>query len=249
MRSRRFRSLLPSRASALALALLLAACGRGAGGGARAGVAGPAPDTFCVTVATSRGPLVIAAYRRWAPHGVDRFHALVRDGFLDGNRFYRVLPGFIAQFGASDEPARNAHWETLPLPVDSARERNRRGTVSFAMLDPASRTHQLFINLKDNPGLDAQGFAPIGRVVAGMGVADSLYDGYGDDPRYQLIATLGNRYLARMFPRLDYITTARIAGGTPAGDGRALSAAACASYIRSTPTPLDTMPRRRLAPT
>lgn len=197
---------------ALALALTLACTGDGR----RDTVpAGPAPDSFRVAFQTSRGRIVVQAYRAWAPHGVDRFHALVAEGFFDDNRFYRVLPGFIAQFGANDDRARNERWEKQPLAPDSARERNRRGTVSYAMLDPAARTHQLFINLKDNASLDADGFAPIGRVVEGMAVADSLYDEYGDDPRYHLIATQGNRYLARLFPKLDYIRTARLVAPTP----------------------------------
>lgn len=178
----------------------------------RSVVSGPAPDSFRVAFETSRGTFVVETYRAWAPHGADRFHALVAEGFFDDNRFYRVLPGFIAQFGANDDRSRNKRWEQEPLPRDSARERNVRGTVSYAMLDPASRTHQLFINLKDNKSLDAEGFTPIGRVVEGMAVADSLYDEYGDDPRYQLIATQGNKYLARMFPKLDYIRTAKVVG-------------------------------------
>jgi peptidyl-prolyl cis-trans isomerase A (cyclophilin A) len=171
---------------------------------------GPAPDTFRVVFTTSRGTFVVQSIRAWAPNGVDRFHQLATEGFFDDNRFYRVLPGFIAQFGANDDPTRNKTWEEKPLPDDSAREKNRRGTVSFASLGPGSRTHQLFVNLKDNRNLDAQGFAPIGRVVDGMSVIDSLYDGYGEDPKYHLIAIQGNKYLARMFPKLDYIETAKV---------------------------------------
>jgi cyclophilin family peptidyl-prolyl cis-trans isomerase len=171
---------------------------------------GPAPDSFRVAFETSRGNFVVDAKRAWAPRGVDRFYELVGEGFFDENRFYRVLPGFIAQFGANDDRRRNEQWEAKPLPADTAHEKNRRGTVSFAMLDASSRTHQLFINLKDNKNLDAEGFAPIGRVVEGMTVVDSLYDEYGEIPKYHLIATMGNKYLARMFPKLDYIKTARI---------------------------------------
>jgi len=171
---------------------------------------GPAPDSFRVTFATSRGKFVVQVNRAWAPRGADRFYQLAGEGFFDDNRFYRVIPGFIAQFGANDDPKRNAQWEKQPLPDDAPRAKNRRGTVSFAFLEPNSRAHQLFVNLKDNPDLDAQGFAPIGHVVDGMSVADSLYAAYGEKPQYNLIATMGNRYLARMFPKLDYIETARI---------------------------------------
>ena len=173
-------------------------------------VRAPAPDSFRVAFSTSRGDFVVQVHRAWAPNGADRFWELAGEGFFDENRFYRVLPGFIAQFGANDDRARNERWEETPLPADVRRERNARGTVSFAMLDPGARTHQLFINLKDNASLDAQGFAPIGRVIEGMAVVDSLYDEYGEDPKYHLIATQGNKYLARMFPKLDYIRSAKI---------------------------------------
>ena len=175
-------------------------------------VVGPAPDSFRVAFTSSRGDFVVQVNRAWAPKGADRFYELAGEHFFDENRFYRVLPGFIAQFGANDDRKRNERWEAKPLAADPPREKNRRGTISFAMLDTSSRTHQLFVNLKDNASLDAQGFAPIGRVVEGMPVVDSLYDEYGEDPKYHLIATQGNKYLARMFPKLDYIKTARIVG-------------------------------------
>jgi len=176
--------------------------------------AGPTPDSFDVAFNTSRGPFVVRAVRAWAPLGVDRFYQLAGEGFFDDNRFYRVLPGYIAQFGASDDLRRNEYWEAHPLPDDPPRVKNLRGTVSFAFRERNGRTHQLFVNLKDNPGLDRDGFVPIGRVVLGMLVVDSLYDEYGSDPKYQLLATQGNKYLARMFPKLDYIETAKIV--TPA---------------------------------
>ena len=172
--------------------------------------AGPAPDSFRVAFTTSKGTIVVEAHRAWAPHGVDRFYQLVNDGFFDGDRFYRVLPHFIAQFGANDDPKRNEEWEKTPIPADPPLQKNARGTISYAQLSPDKRTHQLFINLKDNPSLDADGFAPIATVVDGMAVADSLYDEYGNDPKYDMIARLGNKYLGRMFPKLDYIETARV---------------------------------------
>jgi peptidyl-prolyl cis-trans isomerase A (cyclophilin A) len=197
------------RPAALALVALLAlACNDGAP--ARHAPLGPPPDSFRVAFTTSRGSFVVQANRAWAPKGVDRFYELVGEGFFDENRFYRVLPGFIAQFGANDDKKRNEEWEAKLLAADTARQKNTRGTISFAMLDPSSRTHQLFINLKDNANLDKEGFAPVGRVIEGMSVVDSLYDEYGEIPKYHLIATMGNKYLARMFPKLDYIKTARI---------------------------------------
>ena len=173
-------------------------------------VTGPAPDSFRVSFETSKGTFAVDVKRAWAPNGADRFYALVSEGFFDENRFFRVLPGYIAQFGANDDRKRNEAWEKKPIPDDSVKEGNKRGTLTFASAGPNTRSHQLFVNLKDNANLDTQGFAPIGRVVQGMSVVDSLYDDYGDTPRYHLIATLGNNYLLRMFPKLDFIKRATI---------------------------------------
>ena len=196
--------------SFLAVVALVLAVGCKDSAPARAAVTGPAPAAFRVSFQTSKGAFVVDVTRSWAPIGADRFYALVSEGFFDENRFFRVLPGFIAQFGANDEKKRNEQWEKKPIADDPVTEKNTRGTLTFASEGANSRTHQLFVNLKDNPSLDGQGFAPIGRVVQGMSVVDSLYDDYGETPRYQLIATLGNSYLTRMFPKLDYIQTATI---------------------------------------
>jgi cyclophilin family peptidyl-prolyl cis-trans isomerase len=172
----------------------------------------PAPDSFRVAFQTSRGNFVVAVDKSWSPNGADRFYQLAASGFFDDQRFFRVLSGYIAQFGASGDPKANEQWEGKKIPDDPRRESNARGTVSFASDGPGSRTHQLFVNLKNNPKLDAQDFVPIGRVVEGMSMLDSLNDDYGESPKYHLIATLGNSYLRRMFPKLDYIRTARVVG-------------------------------------
>ena len=182
-------------------------------------VVGPAPDSFHVALATSKGNVVVAVYKSWSPHGADRFYRLVSEGFFDEQRFFRVIPQYIAQFGASADPKKNDRWDDDKIPDDPPTQSNARGTLSFAAEAPNTRSHQLFFNLKDNPKLDPQGFVPIGRVVEGMGVLDSLYDDYGDTPKYRLVATLGNEYLHRMFPRMDYIKSARVvepATATPA---------------------------------
>jgi peptidyl-prolyl cis-trans isomerase A (cyclophilin A) len=190
------------------LLAILAACG-GSAKDAAAVPAGPAPDSFRVAFATSRGSFVVDAHRDWSPNGADRFYALVRAGFFDENRFFRVLPGYIAQFGINDQKKVNEKWDA-PIRDDPRRESNARGTLVFTSSGPDTRAHQVFINLADNKRLDAQGFVPFARVVSGMEVVDSLYDDYGDAPVQQLISTLGNNYLLRMFPKLDYVTTARI---------------------------------------
>ena len=175
-------------------------------------VAGPAPDSFRVALSTSKGDVVVAVYKAWSPHGADRFYQLVSAGFFDDQRFFRVIPQYIAQFGASADPKQNDRWDDAKIPDDPRTQSNTRGTLSFAAEAPNTRSHQLFFNLKDNPKLDPQNFIPIGRVVEGMAVLDSLYDDYGDTPKFRLVASLGNEYLQRMFPRLDYIRTARVVG-------------------------------------
>ena len=175
-----------------------------------------APETFRVRFETSRGPFVVEAHRSWSPHGVDRFYQLVSSGFYDGVRFFRVIPGFVAQFGIHGDPTVAAAWENMVIPDDSVVQSNIRGTISFATAGPNTRTTQLFINYRDNVALDRMGFSPIATVIEGMNVVDSLYGGYGDGPPdgrgpdQGRITREGNRYLEREFPKLDFIRTARV---------------------------------------
>lgn len=216
----------PSRAAILlGVVVLGAACATDTG---RAGaddklvrpdketLAAPAPDSFKVAVETSKGTFTILAHRDWAPLGVDRFYHLVQAGFFDDARFFRVLRGFMAQFGLNGNPRVNAAWEPLQIEDEPVKQTNKRGTVTFAKGGPNSRTTQLFINYGDNANLDAMGFAPIAEVVDGMAVVDSLYANYGEGapdgggPDQTRIASEGNAYLARDFPRLDFIRRARV---------------------------------------
>jgi len=176
-----------------------------------------APDSYRVRLTTTKGDIVIEVNREWAPHGADRFYNLVRCGFFDGASFFRVVEGFVVQFGLSGESRVNGAWKDATIPDDPVKGSNRRGTICYAKTDaPDSRATQVFLNLGDNTGLDKQGFAPFGRVVEGMEVADRLHAGYGDmapfgkgpDPR--AIATLGDEYLKREFPKLDRIERATI---------------------------------------
>ncbi|HEY4305132.1 MAG TPA: peptidylprolyl isomerase [Gemmatimonadaceae bacterium] len=171
---------------------------------------GQAPDSFRVTFETTRGSFVVQVNRAWAPHGADRFYALVQNQFFDGDPFFRVVPGFIAQFGLNLNKKINDQWDDPRIPDDSVTQSNLRGTLTFASEGPNSRNHQLFFNLADkNARLDRTGFAPIGKVVSGMEVVDSLYSAYGDTPEQHYINTMGQSYLDRMFPKLDYIKTVR----------------------------------------
>jgi cyclophilin family peptidyl-prolyl cis-trans isomerase len=182
------------------------------------------PDTFMVKVETSTGTFVVEAHRNWAPHGCDRFYNLVRAGFFDDSRFFRVRRGSFAQFGIPGEPAVAAVWRAAAIPDDPPRVSNTRGTVAYAMTGPNTRTTQLFVNLRDNPGYDAEGFAPIGRVVEGMDAVDRLYAGYGDGAgggmrggKQGPIFAGGDAYLDREFPLLDRLIRATIVA--PRGTG------------------------------
>lgn len=183
--------------------------GAGATGTATGAAAQQPPDSFRVTFETSRGPFVVQIVRAWAPIGADRFFALVNKGFFDDSRFFRVVPGFVVQFGLNADPAGNKPWDKRLLD-DSVTHTNARGTIVFATQGPNTRTHQLFINLADNAQLDGMGFAPMGRVVDGMSVVDSLYSGYGESPDQELIQRAGNSYLDRDFPKLDRIKAAKV---------------------------------------
>lgn len=175
-----------------------------------------APDLFRVTFETSRGPFVVEARRSWSPKGVDRFYQLVKNGYYDGNRFFRVVPGFVVQWGAHGDPAVNAAWDKLYIADDSVAHSNARGTVVFATMGPNTRAAQLFVNLVNNSQLDGMGFSPFGEVVDGMAVVDSLYSGYGEGPPagfgpdQREIMQRGNTYLERNFPDLDFIRSARV---------------------------------------
>src|SRR5947209_1999424 len=176
-----------------------------------------APDTFLVKVETSKGDFVIEVRRDWSPHGADRFYNLVRAGFFNDSRFFRVRAGFIAQFGIAGDPGIAAVWRNQTFSDDPVRQSNRRGLISFAMTGPNARTTQLFINLTDNSRLDDQGFSPIGEVVEGMDVVDKLYAGYGESAGGGMrggaqakVFEGGNTYLDREFPLLDKLIRASV---------------------------------------
>lgn len=169
-----------------------------------------APDVYRVRFETSKGEFVVEVNRAWAPKGADRFYNLVRHGFYDGARFFRVVPGFVVQFGINGDPQISARWRTARIEDDPVTQSNRRGTVTFATAGPNSRTTQVFINYSDNTNLDGQGFAPFGRVVQGMDVVDRINAEYGQSPNQALIQQQGNAYLEAQFPRLDYIVRASV---------------------------------------
>lgn len=169
-----------------------------------------APEQFQARFTTPKGDFVMELTRAMAPVGVDRFYNLVKYGFFNGAAFFRVVPGFVVQFGLSPIPAVNAAWDNAKLTDDPVQGSNIRGTICFATAGPNTRTTQLFINFGDNVRLDGMGFAPFGKVVEGMDVVDKLYSGYGEQPDQSRITKEGASYLKSQFPELDTITKAII---------------------------------------
>ncbi len=169
-----------------------------------------APDTYKVKFDTSKGPFVIEVHRAWSPLGADHFYNLVKSGFYNDVRFFRVVPNFMVQFGMAADPKVQAAHNTS-IKDDPPKESNKRGYVTFAKTGaPNSRTTQIFINFKDNTFLDSQGFTPFGQVVSGMDVVDKINAEYGERPNQNQIRSEGNAYLNSQFPKLDYVKTATV---------------------------------------
>jgi cyclophilin family peptidyl-prolyl cis-trans isomerase len=176
-----------------------------------------APRDYRVRLDTTKGAIVIAVHRDWAPHGADRFHELVVSRYFDDSRFFRVVKGQWAQFGIAGDPALATKWRTRTIPDDPRGQSNVRGRVAFAFKDPGARTTQVYISLRDNSYQDAQGFVPFGEVVEGMNVADTLNSEYGERSgggiragRQQPLFDGGNAFLEREYPRLDRLIKAGV---------------------------------------
>jgi peptidyl-prolyl cis-trans isomerase A (cyclophilin A) len=174
-----------------------------------------APGVFKAKFSTTAGDFVVEVHRDWAPLGADRFYNLVRNGYFTNAAFFRVVKGFVVQFGLSADPAVNKVWADAKIQDDPVVQSNKRGSLVFATSGPNSRTTQLFINYVDNPRLDGMGFAPFGTVVEGMDVVEKIYPGYRESPRQDLITDQGDAYLKADFPMMDKIKLARILPAAP----------------------------------
>jgi peptidyl-prolyl cis-trans isomerase A (cyclophilin A) len=175
-----------------------------------------APDVFRVKLETSKGDVLIEVTRDLSPLGADRFYNLVRNGYYNDVRFFRVIPNFMAQFGIHGDPGVNTVWRGARIKDDPVKASNTRGMISFAMAGPNTRTTQLFINYKNNSSLDKQGFSPFGKVIEGMDAIDALHSGYGEGaprgkgPDQGAAFNGGNAYLMKDFPKLDHIVRATV---------------------------------------
>jgi len=196
------------------VAAMLLVCGVGLAEAQEAAKSAQAPEKFRVKFETSGGDFVVEVQREWAPQGADRFHELVKAGFYDECRFFRVVPGFVVQWGMNGDPAVYAKWKDKEIKDDKVTQSNRAGMITFASRGPNTRTCQLFINLADNERLDELGFAPFGKVVEGLDVVKKITSEYGQRPQQPLIQEEGNAYLKKEFPKMDYIKKATV---VPAG--------------------------------
>ena len=177
-----------------------------------------APEYFKATFETTKGNFEIEANRIWSPYAVDRLYQLINNGYYTNIAIFRVIPNFVAQFGIHNDSTITKAWKKSKVLDEPVVESNLKGTLSFARSTPGTRTNQIFINLKDNTRLDTfyskkvKGFPVVAKVIKGMNVAESFYNGYGDDltNKQDSISDLGNMYLKKNFPNLDYIIKAYI---------------------------------------
>src|SRR2546425_745051 len=174
------------------------------------------PESFKVKFETTKGNFTVEVTRSLSPNGADRFYNLARSGYFKDVAFFRVIPGFMCQFGIHGDPKVSAAWRSAQIPDDPVKGSNTRGAVTFATAGPNTRTTQLFINFGDNANLDKMGFSPFGKVVEGMDVVDKIHSEYGEGassgrgPRQDRVQSEGNAYLKKDFPNLDYIKSASV---------------------------------------
>ena len=176
-------------------------------------VVATAPDVFKAKFDTTKGVFVIEVHRDWSPAGADRFYALVKNGYYDGVKFFRVVPGFVVQWGIHGDPAIATRWLQSRIKDEPVKESNHKGYVTYAKGGPNTRSVQVFINLQDNAqSLDPQFFAPFGKVVEGMDVVEKLNGEYGNKLTnlQGRIADEGNAFLEKNFPNLDAIKKATV---------------------------------------
>jgi peptidyl-prolyl cis-trans isomerase A (cyclophilin A) len=203
-----------------------------------------APDVFKARFTTTKGDFVVEVHRDWSPLGADRFYNLVKNGFFNNAHFFRVVSGFVVQFGLSPSPAVNKAWKDADIQDDPVKQTNSKGSITFATSGPNTRTTQLFINLGENARLDGMGFSPFGTVIEGMDVVEKFYTGYGEAPDQGQIEAEGNAYLDRNFPLLDSIKVARVVVA-PAAQPAAKKATSVPAKAATVPSKSATTPAKK----
>ena len=183
-----------------------------------------AQDTYQVLFETSGGDFTVEVHREWSPNGADRFHKLVESGFYDECRFFRVVPGFMVQWGINGDPEIQQNWVNAKIEDDRVTKSNKRGLMTFATSGKNSRTSQVFINYGDNARLDGLGFSPFGQIIEGMDVVDAINSQYGEQPDQGLIQAKGNEYLNKSFPKLTHIKKATVVKDEAEVDAKAKEA-------------------------
>jgi len=171
-----------------------------------------APETFDANFKTTAGDFTVHVTRAWAPLGADRFYNLIKHGFYTEAAFFRVVPGFVVQFGLHADPKIGGNWRNANIKDDAVTQSNKPGFITFATAGPNTRTTQLFINFGNNAGLDRQGFSPFGEVTEGMDAVKKIYSGYGEKPDQGQITSQGKAYVEKNFPKLDTIKSTKIIG-------------------------------------
>lgn len=169
-----------------------------------------APDVYRLKFECSNGDFVVEVTKKWAPLGAERFYQICKEGVYNDARFFRVVPGFVVQWGIPGDPNLAAQWKEATIKDDPVIQTNSAGTITFATSGPNSRTTQVFINFKNNTQLDGMGFAPFGKVVSGMEVVNAINAQYREQPNQGMIQAKGNAYLKSAYPKLDYIKTVRL---------------------------------------
>jgi peptidyl-prolyl cis-trans isomerase A (cyclophilin A) len=169
-----------------------------------------AADVYKVKLETTKGDVVIEVHPEWAPSGAEQFKKAVEAGVYNDARFFRVVPGFMVQFGIPGDPAKATEWRAKRIPDDKVTQSNTKGMVTFATAGPNTRTSQIFINYGNNQFLDSQGFSPFGKVVEGMDIVEKIESKHGESPDQGRIQSQGNAYLMKSFPELDYIKKATV---------------------------------------
>jgi peptidyl-prolyl cis-trans isomerase A (cyclophilin A) len=207
------RSVLAATVAAAIVVGAVTACGGGGTASAACPASsanGPTPATFSASFDTTKGPFVVTVHRSWAPRGADRFYSLVRSCFYDNQPLFRVVPGFVVQWGISGTPSVASQWQNATIKDDPVKHSNDAGTITFATAGANTRTTQVFVNLAANSNLDAQGFAPFGTVTSGFSVFTKLYSGYGENVDQTGLTQNGASWARQNFPKLDWIKTARL---------------------------------------